>query len=253
MATYVLLTDWSARNGLRDVSQVPLKGPVRVFNITHTEGSCSFREISLERGILYNTHPTRDMDNLYAWSQIGSGTFGTCCLATTKSGNACVLKFFYGLYDDVVENAITEMSNWQYLYKDQNWAFISIHKMNRTCLLVMPYLHVPKDKEAREELLDGREQSLLWKGLTAFAKKERQHDDLKWQHVGFLMKESPANSKRQKGNEGEKVANAENAAVTVKEVILFDLGSVSDLAPEDAIQWVEKSFDMLKACSDTMG
>jgi hypothetical protein len=121
----------------------------------------------------------------------------------------------------------------------------------------MPYLRAPKDEDERDRLMEDGENSLLWKALKAFADKGRQHDDLKWSHVGILVKRSttsdssPPGAKKQKTQKEEivtstRIVNANATDDTFEQVFLLDLGSVSDLLPKDVDEWVEKSFKKMK-------
>jgi hypothetical protein len=69
-------------------------------------------------------------------------------------------------------------------------------------------------------------QSLLWKGLSRFAKTGWKHDDLKWRHVGVRR----------------------NAKSGPLDVFLIDFGSVSVLSQDNVLTWVRQSYNDLK-CS----
>jgi hypothetical protein len=226
------------------VSQIPLKGPVRVIKVGTTkegmengDSSCSLNEVRLCGGIPFNHHPPPNSLVFYAWSQLGIGSTGTCCLATVASGAVCILKFFHPRLGDSAVRASKEKSKWNHIYEEENWTFIDVYDVNGTSMLVMPYLRAPEDKAARDLLLSGEKESPLWKVLKAFADKGMKHDDLKWRHVRIGRKGNTGrNSKAGKGD----------IASTVEQVFLLDLGSVSDLEPIDALKWVKKSFEEMK-------
>jgi hypothetical protein len=251
IATFLLLAELSVSDRPRDVSKIPLEGPVRVINTSNIKNevkngpsSCTLQVLQLPGGILFNQHPTGNECKFYAWSQLGVGSTGTCCLATVASGAACVLKFFHHKLDeeedDREKRAKEERKNWDHIYKEEQWTFINYYEVNGTFVLVMPYLRAPKDKAERDMLLKDvpgfKNTSLLWKALKTFAARGKKHDDLKWSHVGIGLK---ASRKRTRSN--EKIAG------TVQQVFLLDLGRVSDLAPDEASKWVAASFEKMKA------
>jgi hypothetical protein len=240
IATFLLLASRSVSAHPRDVSASPLQGPVRVINTRNVknkkqngDSSCSMEVVKLPRGIHFNSHPSTHQ-KFYAWSQLGVGSTGTCCLATVSSGAACVLKFFHHKLHNLQEEAEAERDNWKHIYEEEKWTFIKVYKVNGTVMMVMPYLRPPEDKKERDELLAGDEKSLLWEALKAFADKGKRHADLKWRHVGITIKE---NKKRKRMNAGE----------TRKQVFLLDLGSVSHLEAKDANAWVANSFKAMKS------
>jgi hypothetical protein len=205
--------------------------------------------VKLPRGIHFNNHPNCSHRKFYAWSQLGIGSTGTCCLATVSSGAACVLKFFHHKLHNLQEEAEAERDNWKHIYEEEKWTFIKVYKVNGTVMMVMPYLRPPEDKKERDELLAGDKESLLWKALKAFADKGKKHDDLKWRHVGIAVKGSTGTaSGKSPGNKKRKKGNGEDAGEIVrKQVFLLDLGSVSPLEVKDANAWVANSFKAMKS------
>jgi hypothetical protein len=132
--------------------------------------------------------------------------------------------------------AAAEAQNWASIYEDQRWTFVCQANINDTCILVLPYFHVPHNRQQRDALMEGREESLLWKALDCMAKKGYAHSDLKWHHVGCLKI-----CGKKHFSEGEE-KNEQRA-------FLFDLGDVQVLEPSEMDEWVTKSFKELEGRS----
>jgi Family of unknown function (DUF5898) len=123
------------------------------------------------------------------------------------------------------QNAEKEAENWKKLYKNL-FNFVHAVKVGDFSILVLPYLRVPKTKQEREDLMLTRQDSPLWKGLTAFATKGYVHDDLKWDHIGVVW-ECPES--------------------TVIFLDLVDLSKVSTKSEAD--EWMRSSFALLEKCA----
>jgi hypothetical protein len=236
IATAFLLAMQSVNVPQRDVNATPFKGPARVFNLA--QQSIYNASVELPTGIQYDLFPKLSHKIFYSFRQVGSGANAVCCLATASNGAACALKIFRKGGEAGKELAAVELKNWKSIYGDQQWKFVRNTNINDTWILVLPYFHVPRNREERDALTEGRdEESPLWKALDCMAKKGYAHNDLKWHHVGRLR----ICGKKQ-NREGEKKHEWR--------VFLFDLGDVLHLEPNKREEWVTKSFKELKNRSD---
>jgi hypothetical protein len=177
--------------------------------------------------------PNANHKIFYSFRQVGYGANAVCCLATATSGAACALKIFREGGAAGEKLATAEIENWKSIYGDQQWRFIRKFTINDTWILVLPYFHVPCNREQRDALMEGREESLLWKALDCMAEKGYAHNDLKWHHVGCLRI-----CGKKKNREGEKKHE--------RRVFLFDLGDVRALKPNEREEWVTESFKELE-------
>jgi hypothetical protein len=243
IANFVLL----AANAVKDTRKIGriLEGGSRVFDVEN--GTFHLRKVTFDRGIDFNSLPCIEDTKFYVWSQLGTGSSGTCCLGTVRRevkegkshfyGALCVVKIYHtrliNSEDETEfssEKAELEAANWGTVYADEKWDFVRAHVVHPFVLLIMPYFCVPNNPKERGKLLGlpgtKKEESLLWKGLQRFAAKGKKHCDLKWHHVGVF---------RKKDSNGQ----------VEKLVYLLDLESIEDLHPQDMESWVAKSYEEL--------
>jgi Family of unknown function (DUF5898) len=272
LAKFILLAHQAACRGPRDVTQSPLEGPVRTFNVDF--GTCVYGTLNLKQGINFCRTPNKRHKNFTAWSQLGIGQSACCCLATAGSKQpanatqgttdthaqngsatqqegdeeavACVLKIYHRTTEEQVQLAQTEAQRWRLYYKEKKWTFIQVYtgRTKAYLILVLPYLHVPTAEE-RKQLLEAvggkQEDSALWKGLKGFADKGVIHEDLKWHHVGLLP-----------GTSYERASNGSlNKVLSVSElneIYLLDLEHARPVpSPAEREMWVKQSYEYLSA------
>jgi hypothetical protein len=226
-----MLAMQSVNASKRDVNATPFKGTARVFNLDRQ--TIYNATVELPQGIQYELLPKASHNIFYSFRQVGYGANAVCCLATAASGAACALKIFREGGEAGKKLAAAEAQNWESIYGDQGWSFVRQTNINDTCILVLPYFHVPCNREQRDALMEGQEESLLWKALDRMAKKGYAHNDLKWHHVGCLR---ICGKKHSSEGEGKYEQRA----------FLFDLGNVRVLEPSERDEWVRKSFKEFK-------
>jgi hypothetical protein len=234
IATACLLAMQSVNAPRRDVNAIPFKGPARVFNLG--QKTIHNSTVELPQGIQYDLLPNAKHKIFYSFRQVGDGANAVCCLATVSNGAACALKIFREGGEAGKELAAAEEQNWASIYADQRWRFVRHTNINDTWILVLPYFHVPCNREERHALMEGREESLLWKALDRMAQKGYAHSDLKWHHVGCL-------TIRRKKHSIEGKEKYEKMA------FLFDLGNVGVLLPSERDEWVTESFKAFESRS----
>jgi Family of unknown function (DUF5898) len=269
LAKFILLAEQAALRGPRDVTESPLHGPVRTFNVE--SGTCAHGTLVLEQGINFCRTPSERHKIFTAWSQLGFGQSACCCLATVgskapvkatqsrrrpakqkKSSDleavACVLKIYHDRSDKQFELAKQEAQRWHALYGKKEWTFIKAYYEGTKAylILVLPFLHVPTALE-RQKLLNagcgGKEESPLWKGLKRFADKGVVHDDLKWHHIGLLP-----GTIYERAIDGSMTVNNEISVTDLNEIFLLDLDAVKTVENlEERNKWVRESYAYLES------
>lgn len=232
LATAILLAQQSVKIQDRDITKIPLRGPAREFNCNQRR--IVNRGVSLKNGIMFDLHPTKAHKIFYAFKQIGYGGSAVCCLAAATSSAACVLKIFHQRGSEGEKLAAAEAANWKKIYRN-SFDFVAAYEASNVHFLVLPFLHVSTCYTEREPLMKGDEKSPLWMALQKFASSGYSHEDIKWHHVGWMYQKT---KKRKQ--------NGEDSQEWPREVVLFDLGKVSQLEASRRDKWVKDTFEELK-------
>ncbi|KAL3937706.1 MAG: hypothetical protein SGARI_002014 [Bacillariaceae sp.] len=153
--------------------RLPNKGDeVLARKLNLSQGTFAFKEIEMCDGIAFGSQPTTAHKIMYVIRQLGYGLSGACCFACTEATAApCVVKFFRkGLSIDAAQN---EANNWQHVYKEYGFNFVQATETPRVLL-------------ERQKLVEGEEESLLYRALRHIADKECIHKEVFWHHVGLV-------------------------------------------------------------------
>jgi hypothetical protein len=258
LAGFVLLCVESLKQAPKnplDLSEPGVRSLARLVKIGNEP--FSFKQIELPSGLRYDSNPLKEHSVFYALRQLGYGQSGTCCFCCTDATAApCVIKFFRQNHE--FEDAKKEAKMWQKVYGDLGFDFVRAEE-NPRVLLIMPYLRVPRNLAERQKLVEGEEDSLLYKALQRIAGKGYIHREVFWHHVGLMkvvqqQRESHQSSKSKRFGMklpfmgGRAKRNIDDAAVSATEIAIFcDLIHAEPCDDKSKREdWVKTSFEDMK-------
>lgn len=207
----------------------------------------AFKEIELAHGIYFDDQPKQKESVFYAIRQLGHGQNGVCCFACTTSCSPCVIKFFRQDHD--FKSVEKEAELWKTLYGDLGFHFVKAYNQPRP-LLIMPYLRVPCNLAERNQLVNGDENSLLYKALKGFAKKKHIHKEIFWHHVGLIEVSPPMQQNSSRGASRKRVWRKKSSSPEVETttvVVICDLAHAEPCENKTECEnWVKDSFNAMK-------
>mmetsp|Transcript_27828 Transcript_27828/g.42129 ORF Transcript_27828/g.42129 Transcript_27828/m.42129 type:complete len:300 (+) Transcript_27828:1120-2019(+) len=235
LVSFVLLSDESLKRAPKTPFDLSAPGSrCSARQIKLTGDSSAFKQIQFSCGLQFDAKPTRLHTVLFSLRQLGYGLSGSCCFSCAP----CVIKFYRQSFG--IETAKEEAKMWEKVYGDLRYNFVRAEESPRV-VLIMPDLKVPCNFPERQKLIEGEENSLLYKGLQRMAEKGYIHTEVFWHHIGRIKVDT-----KEQGGSQEKKRDA-NTNCSTKIALFCHLAHAKKC--EDASErqaWVKKSFEDMK-------
>ena len=201
IAVYVLLVLKCFRKFTESDEDIASTTKFRARVLHQTGKIFALTEIELIRPIDFHSNfHFLDTHKFYALKQLGYGSYGVCCLSINQDLVACVLKFLHrkafkpdesppvvpdahGVAsdkDDALDSAKREAKRWKDIYE----LSAGVLKIHERVVIAMPYLEIPSNYADRVRLVEGGENSPLYRGLLYFCNRGFTHDEVLWHHIG---------------------------------------------------------------------